>query len=1013
MAIIAKWHRNREHRNVTRNSIAVLGAIAFGVLSPQAAYADTTNGGVGIPGAVQPGTPSTSPPPSWNNIQNEYVFCNVGYGGTYTVTPITYALAGRISFGNTGGSPYTSLDDNRNLCGFTDQGGIGSSSPYPNSATNATGDWPAYLRVDVDGTQRNVGFATADTILAPQFRQLPTGPVLVSEYTIGTNLRLHQEVRVRRAMVRFEWTVINDDTNAHSVSLRWNIAARSVSGFYFRDSGLGVKGYLGESNQANQYTGGQIPDDLTLFNRRADDASATTPSFAMRQIFRGADATLPTKLIVVNSEDLYPGDTTPSGAFDIDVRNVGVFPYFLTGIATGVYYNTINVAAGGGQATVVAYAGNGTESQQIGAGDVGSATKPDYVIGGAGPEALAYNTAAALDPNVIANKTNPTLASVGAAFLTTPGADAANPRRFKITSSIYNQTSPNPLFGVRLDGVSLSLTLPQGLKFAVDPTTNAVDVASKPAVVGTISGSVDSDKDGQASWWVEATGERYGPLTYQITASVQLPAPLSRSISRTVVVPTPPVFSYKPQVFQLTGIPFTFDTQLSDNGLPATVLNSNVANQEVTLSLWEYTGSANRPYQLATQLVPGKGYFYRPSIPSGSDSSARIVMLKGAKPVGSQAPIGNAVAQPTRIQLETGWNLVANPYVYEIPLNYFRFVINGDTSLVKNGYQASVDAGVIRGGVYNYNATTRSYDILQEATSPIVPWQGYWIYANQRVVLEFTNPTIRGALIQTTPLSATNTESEPATRLVNRDNDWRQQLVVRRDDGAVDQAIYLGGAASLNRIGGDDSRNLPKPPPIADYIYGGLVKSGETTRYARVLQSAGSKQQTWELEVVSDKDGTASISWPNISRLPRRVQLQITNLQTRQTQSLRSTSALSVAVHKGVATRYRITAGREASQTLRITSLQTTQSRGGQNISIVVNKEATITARVLTQTGRAVQVLASGRAASSGSATVLTWNHRDQNGNALPAGVYVVEVVASGGDGDQPVRLSRAISVLR
>ena len=851
MAIIAQWHRNKKYRAVKKTSIAILGAFATGILGTTVASADTINGGSGIPGAVDPGgVYSTAPPPSWNNIQNEYVFCNVGYAGTYLSG--TWALAGRIAFGNTGGSPSTSRDDNRNLCGFSDAGGRGSSAPYPSSSTTAVGDWPAYLRADIDGTQRNVGFTTADTILAPQFRQLPNGPVMVSEYTIGTNLRIHQEVRVRRAMVRFEWTIINDDTNAHSVSLRWNIAARAATGFYFHDNGLGVKGYLGESNQANQYTGGQIPSDLTIYNRRADDVSSTTPSFAMQQIFRGADATLPTKLIVVNSDELWPGDTTASGAFDIDVRNVGVFPYFLSGIATAAYYNTINVAAGGGRSTVVAYAGNGTETQQIGGGDSAGATRPDYVIGGSGPDALSYNTSAALDPNVIANKSNPTLASIGAAFITSPDATVDNPRRFKVTASIYNQTSPNPLFGVRLDGVSLSLTLPQGLKFAIDPATNATDVASKTAVAGAISGAVEPDKDGQASWWVEATGERYGPLTYQITASVQLPSPLSRSISRTIVVPTPPVFSYKPTVFQLTGIPFTFDAQLSDNGLPATVLNTNVANQEVSLSLWEYSGNAGRPYQLARQIVPGKGYFYRPSIPSGGSSSARIVMLKGVKPVGSQAPIGNAVAQPSRIQLEAGWNLVANPYVYEIPLNYFRFIINGDTTLVKNGYQAAVDAGVVRGGVYTYNPTTRSYDILQETTSPIVPWQGYWIYANQRVVLEFTNPTTRGALIQQTPLSATNSDTEPGTRLVSRENDWRQQLVVRRDDGAIDKIIYLGGAASLNRVGGDDSRNLPKPPPIDDYIYGGLVKAGENTRYARILQSSGSKQQAWELEVVSE-----------------------------------------------------------------------------------------------------------------------------------------------------------------
>ena len=1004
MAIIAEWHRKRMKIVLAKTPALALGVLAGTMVSSQVALADTTGTGFGFTTPI-PGTSTTA---AYGNIQNEYVFCNVGYGGTWTNGSSTLGIGGRIAFGNTGGSAYTIRDDSLNLCGWTDVGGVGAASPFANSNTTTSGtDWPAYLRVDVDGTQRNVGFASADNILAPDFRVLSNGPALVSEYSIGTNLRIHQEVRVRRSMVRFEWTIINDDTAAHSVSLRWNTNVRSNSAYYFRDSGLGVNGYLGASDRVNQYTGGQVPDELTILNRRADDAASTAKSFAMKQIFRGADTTLPNKLVVVDSDQLWPGDTTASGNFDIDVRSVSVLPYFRSGIATAAYYNNINVAAGGGRYTVVAYAGNGTDTQQIGSGDAAGATTPDYVLGVGGPEALVYNTAAALDATVLANRNNPTLATVGAAFLTSPDAVVENPRRFKITASAYNQKLNNPLFGVRLEGVSLSLTLPQGLKFAVDPTTGVTDVASKAVTGGGTVGSVDADKDGQASWWVEATGEKYGPLTYQVTASVALPAPLSRSVTRTIVVPTPPVFSYKPGVFQLTGIPFSFDNALSDNALPATVLNTNVSAQDTSLSLWEYTGNANRPYQLANKITLGKGYFFRPSI---GQNGERIVMLRGAKPSASQAPTGNATALPQQIQLEAGWNLVANPYVYEIPLNYFRFVINGDTSLVKNSYQAAVDAGVIRSGVYTYNATTRSYDILQSATSPIIPWQGYWIYAEQKVVLEFTTPTTRGSLIQPTAVTSTNPDTEPATRKINRDTDWRQQLVVRRDDGAQDKTIYLAAATGS---AASETRNLPKPPPIDDYIYGGLVRPNQTTRYASIVQPAVGKQQSWDLEVVSDKDGNATISWPGIAHLPRRVQLKITDLQTGRSQSLRSTASLNLTVRKGVATRYRITSEMAATQPLRITSLQTRGTRGGQSISVQLSKDATLTARVLTQTGRPVQVLASGRSTTSGSETTLTWNQRDQSGNALPAGIYLIEVVASGSEGETPVRMSRPISVLR
>ena len=1009
MAIIA-LRRGKVLRMLNGGRMILFCAALLGGLSLSSAHADTKGGfyDPSGPGPTDP-EPTRSADLFINGIRNEYIFVNVGDTGSFS-TP-TYNVPGRISVGNTGGSLRTAADDGTNLCSSDITGRTGAK---PSSYLT---DWPIYLQARVDGdnaTRINVGFDNTKVVKHPTFYKLEDGYALVSEHQLtnvtGNNntggLFLRQTIRVRRSFARFEWVIINTDNQSHNVELRWSIHYRDANNFYYVDP---IKG---ESDRTTRFVGTDVPSTFAIYNRRAEPAAtaapSSTPPFAARQILKQFDATAPTKMYVLDSDELQPGDTTVSGVFD-PYFNATPSPQF-NGIATATYFTVsapgglnanLGLLAAAKQGAVVTYFGNGGPTET---------PADDFVTAVEGPESLVYDTSAALDPKVIANAKSPSLATIGARFLTSDAATATAPTRFQIFASVYNQKPPATPSEVRFDGVSASLTLPTGLRFATDPNTNATDVSSKTIISSSGAGTVNSDQDGLVSWYVEATGERYGTLTYQVSVSIQDPSPLSRTVNRTINIPTPPIFSYKPGTFQMTGIPFQYDPLLSDGGFPATILNTNVSPvQTTTLTLFEYTGNVNpnRPYELATTLVPGRGYFFRPSIPSSGTSAERIIYLKGAKPVTSQAPSGGPAA-PLRIKLKTGWNMVANPYVYEIPLSYLRFL--QVPSLVKASYDTAVTSGLIRGGVYYYSTADKSYQFIQSIGDKLVPWQGYWIYANQDLDLEFANPTARGALVQPTPTSATNQEPEPATRHVNSDSNWRQQLVVRRDDGAQDSTIYVGAAAGVHALG-TETRNMPKPPPIADYVYGGLVREGETTRYATVLQPLGGKQ-SWELEVVSDKDGSATLLWPNAAQLPRRVQLSLTDEQTGRTIRLRSAASLPITLRKEVVSRYRITAERSASQPLRITQLQTRSTRGGQAISVVLSREATITARILTQSGRQVQVLASSRAAGNGE-TLLSWNGRSQSGAPLPVGAYVVEIVATGTDGEAPVTLSRSISILR
>ena len=352
------------------------------------------------------------------------------------------------------------------------------------------------------------------------------------------DVRLHQEISLYRSTARIHWTIINDDSVAHTVRLRFvaplrpsttnntsvyigsnNLGANGTGhhGFYFRDPQRGV------SNQATVIAGPNLPDQFTVYGKRNEAESADDPPFAVRQIFRGFGATLPTSVYVSDPYELRP----EAAGFD---------PTFFSqvladGIATASYFGPYGIPPGG-RVEVYTYYGNGTPTEDL---------RDDISIGVEGTESLGYNTAAATDPTIAGNTalvSNPAAALAAQQKFLTP-----NP--FPVQGSIFNRTTANPLLSVSLNNVSMSLLLPNGLTFGTVPNTTTVDTSNKPI------GTVLAGNDGKATWYVQPTGDVYGTLNYQMTASTKEFG--SRTVTRSVTIPATPIHPVTSNSFQMLG----------------------------------------------------------------------------------------------------------------------------------------------------------------------------------------------------------------------------------------------------------------------------------------------------------------------------------------------------------------------------------------------------------------------------------------------------------------------------
>ena len=718
-----------------------------------------------------------------------------------------------------------------------------------------------------------------------------------------------------------------------------------------------------------------------------------------------------------------PAELNPAvaGTFAPGILNPGpgYLPILDNGIATASYFGPYNLAPGQTQ-DIITFYGNGTPTELL---------DDNFVTATEARESVAYNSAAALQAGVVGNH-NATNSTVGVQFL--------NSDPLIVYGGIYNRVPSTPLTNVNLTNVSAALVLPPGLALATNPLTGVQDTAQK--TLGS-NGQVLGDKDATTSWNVTPTGDNFGALRYLMTVSTGEFG--SRTASRVINVPATPLHQVTASSFQMIGFPFQFDPVLSNNGDPATVVNGLTSPADEPVAFYRWVPDANSltgvsgSYQLANRLDTGIAYFYRPNL-------NRTIFANGVQPVAGQATTGadtllgssavgatSAGISQVQINLERGWNMISNPYLYEIPLNYLRFVpTDSNPGAGSQTFADAVNNGLVRGGIFFYDTTTKSYDFFDQITSPLRPWQGYWLFNNSRVALVYTLPTQRNSVVLPTPNPG---PIEPPTRdykkpmvplakvwgaivsgraMVNQPvmDNWKLQLVASKQSGSSDRATIIG-VSPTGRDVSTSAQNLPKPPPpVSDYVYMGIVREEKGTRYAQDIKGPNGVK-TWTVEVQSDTDGNVTVQWPTIARLPRKLGLTVKNEATGRLTDLRTASALTLDMKKGQTTRLVFTAKTLNSQTLSLANVRTVgggraSNGSGFGIAFDLNQEAQVSGVIKTLDGRVIAPLASGKAFGVGQG-MLHWSGRAVNGSALPAGGYKAEITAK----DETSTVTRTIII--
>ncbi len=277
--------------------------------------------------------------------------------------------------------------------------------------------------------------------------------------------------------------------------------------------------------------------------------------------------------------------------------------------------------------------------------------------------------------------------------------------------------------------------------------------------------------------------------------------------------------------WNLMSIPVT-----AENNSAAAIIGDDIA------SFFLYGYSNTGGYLVANNLYPGSSYWL------GVESAFTLDVT------------GTPVSSNDSVSLNSGWNLIAAPYVRSYLTNHIYFK-RGSTTM--NGSNA-VTNGWIQNNYYGYNRSTGSYyseDTLKQ-------WNGYWFAAlTDSVKMIFYHDSTSGSPLKKNDLKE-DIESTPEHWLAS---------IKTEINGVIDPLLYFG--ADVDATDGFDAAfDIAKPPvsPAANSIQSYFEKTDWANGFNRYISDVKSSfnlpepGKSWTFKFISKSEGTLSLSWNDI-----------------------------------------------------------------------------------------------------------------------------------------------------
>ncbi len=536
---------------------------------------------------------------------------------------------------------------------------------------------------------------------------------------------------------------------------------------------------------------------------------------------------------------------------------------------------------------------------------------------------------------------------------TVPGG--ITPTNFAVNAGVHNLTDLiNPM---QMRNVSVSISLPKGLELAAGETSSKTISTLGPGASSTVG------------WRVVPTGERTGSLEYIIKAGVDLQ---TLTVRRSVFVPSSPVVSMQ-RDYDMVCFPFAFrdDTPETVFGLPAAAFSLLRWN---TISLG---------YDKPTAIKAGEGYWFK-------GATERTINLAGA--ISSGDPFAQTYAMD--LPSGAGWVQIGNPYPFGVAVGQLAILDRRQARRLT--LDDAISRGYLRSVIFEYDRIEQSYkatSLLSDPAKLLQPGKAYWIYVDGRdLQLEYPASTLTGAYYSYPSRSA--------------GSGWMTRLRVRAA-GQMDGSCLIGAGSAMEQT-------VPAVPEAPQQqVRATLSRAGATDALSADIRTGNTGRREWTLHITAPEGAeTVSISTEALQAMPQGMRLRLIDKLANKTVDLNRVSEYRVAMNGAASRQVTLVAEPAGSGSLRIGGVRVTRTRGqAVSVAYTLSSAATVRVRVLNTSGKVVTDLAASGEASRGVNTV-TWNGRNADGTAVPAGAYMVDITAANDEGQvaravQPVVLTR------
>ncbi len=342
---------------------------------------------------------------------------------------------------------------------------------------------------------------------------------------------------------------------------------------------------------------------------------------------------------------------------------------------------------------------------------------------------------------------------------------------------------------------------------------------------------------------------------------------------------------------------------------------------------------------------------------------------------------GQKATSPYFIPLSRGWNGIGSPFTKAV--DFFSLKVRDQAGVVRT-IQEAFSVGLVRNGLFAYGIG--GYRL---ATS-LVPFTGYWFFAEEPVTLVVTDPDLIVGVGQVNDAPAL---AKPA-------DGWVAPVVVW-SAGMADASAAFGVAPN-----GPDHLSVPKPPPpgLGDHVQAAFEPARAGQMMAVDMRGGGT--QEWRLVVqTTQPNAPVTVTWPDLTQLPATARPVLVD------------PVAGKRLHMRMQREYAYDPGGEATRTLEIvlnddplgalviTGASAAATARGAAVSYTLSRDAQVTVEIRNIAGLVVAKPAIAREMQAG-ANVTTWGGQATSGLLAPGGKYIVTVLAESEDGQQTSALT-------